>query len=373
MVTYFEILFLFLLIFALLCGLAYMPVITINKWAKANTVFPITVLLVFIFKRSEFSNLSYIFAFGFILVAFNLYLLLVSFINPRRKRLRIILDFIYCGLTLFASSCIIAYMDDIPIKPIIFETFSDGGYTFSPGYFYEMISNSLIFSAIIICFRYIYIYLIRKWKDVQKLRIYKIESEKKSIETQFEALQAKVNPHFLYNALNSIAGLATVDGVETREMSLALSNFFRYSMNREQQVMTTVENEIEMIKTYLKIEQIRFSDRLSYTINVSDDAAFYQMPRMLILPIVENSIKHGMRNDRTPLLIDISFTLNDTSLIISIKDNGVPFPKDIVISGFGIKSVYDKLDLLFPSKYSVELITIPQKEFRISLYNKAVE
>ena len=311
MYTYFGFLSFFMLIFAMLCALAYMPkVIIINKWIKANVVFLSTVLIVIFFRWSEFIKLSYLLAVGSILCALNLYILLISIINFKHKLLRIFFDFVWCGLTIFASSVIIAYIENIPIKHIILEMVSEGSYTFKPGYFNEMWLNSISFSAIFICCKYIYIYFTDKWIEVQQLKIDKLESEKKSIETQFDTLQAKVNPHFLYNALNSIAGLSTIDGEKTRDMSLALSNFFRYSMNREQQVMTTVLDEAKMIETYLKIEQIRFYDLLNYKINISVDAESYPIPRMLILPIVENSIKHGMRDDRTPLFIDVSFIAN---------------------------------------------------------------
>ena len=76
----------------------------------------------------------------------------------------------------------------------------------------------------------------------------------------------KINPHFLYNSLNTIAGLALVDGEKTRQMALALSRFFRYSINKEQTNLICVSEEIEMINTYLDIEKIRFGNQLDYKI-----------------------------------------------------------------------------------------------------------
>ena len=149
-------------------------------------------------------------------------------------------------------------------------------------------------------------------------------------------------------------------------MALALSRFFRYSMNREQEMMITVEHEVEMTETYLEIEKIRFGDNLNYYISVPDNVKKYKIPRMILQPIVENCIIHGMKGHAESLKVEIIFSLSGATLSISIKDNGTPFPDDF-IPGYGIQSVYDKLDLLFPGKYNVELSTIPEKDFKIEI------
>lgn len=373
MTEYFKFISLFLLISALLNGLANIPgLVRINKWIKANSILILAASLIMYFKPNDFSKLPYILSISFILIAYNLYILTTNIINIRRKLFRIIFDLCWCGLTLFISSTIIAYVNDLPIRNITIENFADGYSIFKPGYFYEMFSNSITFSLILICCKYFYNYLLDKWSRIQRLKIYKFETEKKNIEIQYETLQAKVNPHFLYNALNSIAGLATVDGEKTREMSLALSNFFKYSMNREQQAITTVNDEMLIIETYLEIEKIRFGEKLVYDITGSDDALVYKIPRMLILPIVENCIKHAIPDDKSVLKIDITFTTSDKKLIISIADNGKPFHKNF-IPGFGIKSVYDKLDLLFSDKYSIEIKTRPLKLVKIILSQECIK
>lgn len=369
--AYFEYLSVFLLLFALIYVLSYLPGIFVKrKWIKQNLIFLLSCCLMYLFEVSygrEIVNISYRWSIGAIFLVFNIYLLISDRIKRGGKILNVLLDFVLCSFTLFASSCIVAYADDLPVKKVILQRFEDGSYSFIPGYLHEMIRSSIVFSLIIINFKYIHLYILNKWEERQKKKVGQLKLQKKNIEMQFEALQAKVNPHFLYNSLNSIAGLASVDSDKTRQMALALSRFFRYSMNREQEMLIAAEQEAEMIETYLEIEKIRFGDRLNYNIEMPDNIKSYKIPRMLILPVVENCIKHGMNGNVVSVNIDISFFMTDAAFTISIKDNGAPFPEDI-IPGYGIQSVYDKLDLLFPGKYNIELETYPEKDFRIHLY-----
>lgn len=368
--AYFEFLLVFLLLFALVFVLAYLPgVFVAKKWGKQNLIFLVSFGLMYpleVIYGNGNTKTSFAWSIGFIYLSFNIYLLLCDKIKLWGKLLNAIIDFVLCSLTLFASSCIVAFVDNLPIKDVILEKFQDGSYSFTPGYLYEIISNSAVFSLIIINFKYIHQHLLNKWEKRQKEKVSALKLQKKNIEIQFEILQAKVNPHFLYNSLNSIAGLATVDSEKTRQMALALSRFFRYSMNREQEMMITVEQETEIIKTYLEIEKIRFGDKLDYNIEILNNTKSCKIPKMLLLPIVENCMKHGMTGNPEALKVDISCSRSDTTLTISIKDNGTPFPKDI-IPGYGIQSVYDKLDLLFPGEYNVELETHSEKDFRIHL------
>ena len=129
-----------------------------------------------------------------------------------------------------------------------------------------MLETTVIFSIILIASRYFYTYLLEKAEEKKQRKIKETILEKELIHAQLEALHAKINPHFLYNSLNTIAGLALVDGEKTRQMALALSRFFRYSINKEQTNLICVSEEIEMINTYLDIEKIRFGNQLDYKI-----------------------------------------------------------------------------------------------------------
>ena len=363
---YTEFLVAFMLVFAVGYTLVYLPgMLKVKAIYKRNLLFLVSVGLVLQFVNRLM--LSYLWAVSFIFLIFNLYLFYTDKRGNHLKVYYAVIDFIVCSLTLFLSACIVAELDDIPIKQIVHQRFPDGSYTFSPGYLDEMIVLSIILSLLIVNYKYLYIYLLSKWEERQNRKYKALQYQKQNIKTQFEALQAKVNPHFLYNSLNSIAGLATVDGEKTRQMALALSCFFRYSMNREQQVMVSLKEEVEMMKTYLEIEKIRFGELLNYTIVLPVEAEHYKIPRMLLQPIVENCVKHGMKPDMTTLTINVSCSIFNETLLLSVKDDGKPFPENF-IPGYGIQSVYEKLELLYPQRYKVELDTDAGKDFRIYLY-----
>lgn len=370
MEAYFDFLSAFLLFFALTYVLAHLPGVRFTeKWKKQNLIFLASSGLLALWQLVNGRGTiepSHVWSLGFIFVVYNGYLLVSGYIKRWGKVSNAIVDFTLCALTLFASTCIVAVLDGFPIREVVHQRFEDGSYIFRPGYLQYMISSSIGFSLLIIPFKYTYLYMLDQLEERQRNRISKLELQKKNVELRFDALQAKVNPHFLYNSLNSIAGLATVDGDKTRQMALALSRFFRYSMNREQEMLITVEQEAEMMETYLEIEKIRFGDKLTYRVEITDNAKSFSIPRMLLQPIVENCIKHGMNRNTVQLKVDISFTLADSTLAISVKDDGTPYD-DGFTAGYGIQSVYEKLDLLFPGKYRIELSTDSEKVFRIFL------
>lgn len=333
-------------------------------WIRQNLIFIISLILVLNFGREEFGP-SLKIPLGIIWLVLNAYLLIPAKIK-KRKLLFVLIDFVIFAFTFFLSAYIIAIMDDIPLKDVIHERFENGDYSFSPGYLDDIAFFAIRISFWIVFSKYSFLFLMEKWEKRQSHKIKNLETEKKNIESQFESLQAKVNPHFLYNSLNSIAGLATVDGEKTRQMALALSRFFRYNMNREQEIMVTLEEEAEMISTYLEIEKIRFGDKLDYQINLPGGVGQFTLPRMLLQPIVENAVKHGLKDDCESLSIEITFTPSEKGLTISIEDDGAPFPDDFM-PGYGIRSVYEKLDLLYPDNYKVELLTSPEKVFTIHI------
>lgn len=208
-----------------------------------------------------------------------------------------------------------------------------------------------------------YVIKLQKFRKKEK-ELETIKMKEQLTKAQLEALHAKVNPHFLYNALNSIAGLALTDGTKTRQMAISLSKFFKYSINQEQNNLVTLKEELAMVETYLDIEKIRFEDRLNFEIVIQPGLEQFKIPRFILQPLVENSVKHGLKGTRHELFIQIQAQFKGNKLALSIQDNGLPFATNME-PGHGLKSVYDKLDLLFPDKYDVALFNEPVKQVKI--------
>jgi LytS/YehU family sensor histidine kinase len=183
-------------------------------------------------------------------------------------------------------------------------------------------------------------------------------------QAELQTLQSKINPHFLYNSLNSIAGLIHEDADKAEDMTLKLSRLFRYSINSNQDNMALVTEEMEIVTTYLDIEKVRFGDRLGFVFDIGESVKNEHIPRFLIQPLVENALKHGLNDMASDGKLKISITRQRENMIIAIADNGKPFPAELNI-GYGLQSTYDKLALLYDENYQVQIVNTPEKQVRI--------
>ncbi|MDZ7897657.1 MAG: histidine kinase [Arcicella sp.] len=269
-------------------------------------------------------------------------------------------------LSLFAISC--AFFKFFSFG-ILYQLFKDQEYT--------NISNStrdwydLLFTlGPIFGINIVYYWFTRERKQIikmteQEYQILQMNDLKTKAELQ--ALEAKINPHFLYNSLNSIASLVHENPDKAEHMVMNLSKFYRYSTGRNNEHFDTLNNELEIVKTYLEVEKVRFDERLNYQVIFENEKLENcQIPRFLIQPIVENAIKHGISKLANNGVVKINISEENNNLIIKIHDNGVPFPDDI-FSGYGLKSIQDKLRLLSGEKATMSIVNEPQKAVILSL------
>ena len=149
-------------------------------------------------------------------------------------------------------------------------------------------------------------------------------------------------------------------------MTVALADLFRYSINYSNNNYSTIKEEIEMAEVYLQIEKIRFEDKLNYHINVDETLNHYLVPRFLIQPLVENAVKHGLKatGQLTELVLEV--IEDGDGIVMNIADTGPSFPEELN-PGYGVKSVYDKLDLLFADNYEIRFSNSPRKQVSIHL------
>lgn len=195
--------------------------------------------------------------------------------------------------------------------------------------------------------------------EINKLKELKSRAE-------IQSLHSRINPHFLYNSLNSIAGLAHSNPDKTEKMALSLSDLFRYSVTRKVEQMSSIKEEIDMVRSYLEIEQIRFGERLSFNIDVDKSIENLQISRFIIQPLVENAIKHGVSEVDGKGEITISVLKNIEGITISVGDNGPSFP-DGLVSGHGLQSLYDLLNLIYGDKAKVNWMNTPEKRITVTI------
>lgn len=142
-------------------------------------------------------------------------------------------------------------------------------------------------------------------------------------QAQLLALRLQVNPHFLFNTLNTLAGLIVLGRTsESEKMVLSLSRFLRYTLSRTPSQLTTLADEVGMLRQYLEIEAARFSDRLKVTWDIPSSCTQAMVPSLILLPLVENALKYGLGGSDRPVEIAIGARAEDGQLVLSVEDDG---------------------------------------------------
>ncbi|MFH1043354.1 MAG: histidine kinase [bacterium] len=179
---------------------------------------------------------------------------------------------------------------------------------------------------------------------------------------QLEMLRYQINPHFLFNSLNSARTLVQVDPPLAQEMLTLISEFLRYSLSEGSKTTVRLIKEMEAINAYLDIEKIRFKDNLMIDYIIEPQTENLEIPVFLILPLVENAIKHGMKTTTLPLKITVKTKLIDGYLQIDVINSGKwiePLTGNLETNlgtGTGLKNVQKRLDHSYAGNYNFEII-----------------
>jgi two-component system LytT family sensor kinase len=173
---------------------------------------------------------------------------------------------------------------------------------------------------------------------------------------QLEMLRYQLNPHFLFNALNSIRASVDEDSTRAKEMITQLSEFLRYSLLHESTKQIPLGEEIEAVRNYLAIEKIRFEDKLEIVFAIEKRAEDFRVPCFLLNPLVENAIKHGLQTSAKLLKIKISARASDDGLILEVANSG-KLNNGFETNGtkIGLKNVRERLEKLFGANGTFEL------------------
>jgi two-component system, LytTR family, sensor kinase len=205
------------------------------------------------------------------------------------------------------------------------------------------IISGIIFYVVIALIYYLFIYYIHLQEKV------KVESRLRMVlkETELNMLKSQINPHFLFNSLNSISSLTITDPEKAREMVIKLSDFLRYSVSNNTASFTTLENEMANIRRYLEIEKVRFGDKLQFSFTLEGSCRHHQVPVMLLQPLFENAIKHGVYESTEQVGIDMSCEYREGYLEICIVNDFDPQARPRKGSGIGLNNIRERLRLLY--------------------------
>lgn len=188
-------------------------------------------------------------------------------------------------------------------------------------------------------------------------RLRRVTAESAARDAQLQMLRYQVNPHFLFNTLNSVSALVeTGRSGPATEMIGELSGFLRATLRGDTPIRTSLREEIETLRLYLAIEQKRFGDRLNVTFDVAPSARTAALPSLLLQPLVENSIKYAVARTRSPTMISVKARRADGRLHVEVSDDGAADParpSAKVERGLGLSNVRDRLETEFAGDYDL--------------------
>jgi two-component system, LytTR family, sensor kinase len=185
-----------------------------------------------------------------------------------------------------------------------------------------------------------------------------LKYENLSKEIELSHLKSQINPHFFFNALNSIRALVDEDPEKSKNAINYLSGMLRHSLSQDKTSFTKVKDELKTVNAYLNLEVIRFEERLKVSYDLAPECNDILIPPMMVQTIVENGIKHGISQLIKGGIIEIQTALKNDFLVISVRNNGQinqPLDQLIVRGGIGIKNTIKRLQILYGEKASFDI------------------
>lgn len=251
-------------------------------------------------------------------------------------------------LLTFLLSVIIGLIEVLVYRALKLEGESDN-FTFF-GLLLVNTFNSFIYLFIWSSIYFMYHYVAKSRK--QQLDTLQLESLVKELE--LKTIKAHINPHFIFNSLNSIRALVDENPERARQAITELSNILRSSMQADKSESVTMEKELDIVKDYLALENMRFEDRLKIEYNINEDTLGLPVPPMMLQTLVENAIKHGISKQIHGGVVRIGSSIKDNFHQLSVQNTGY-LNGYVNGEGFGLSSTTDRLNLLYGNKAKFEI------------------
>jgi sensor histidine kinase YesM len=217
-------------------------------------------------------------------------------------------------------------------------------------------------TSIILLWTLIY-FAVHYFENYKKVQIESLIWEAAVKDFELKTLKSQLNPHFMFNALNSIRALINLDPKNAQTAVTKLSNILRYSLKMERIETVSLGEEMQAVSDYLDLESVRFEERLRYTVEIDPRALSIEIPPMMIQTLVENGIKHGISKRTSGGCIDVKIELIDSSVNILIRNSGqINIEAIRNATGFGISNTKHRLNLLYGEAASFSINNETQNE-----------
>ncbi len=289
---------------------------------------------------------SAVFNLFFAIIGYNLWFVVRFNLREKQKSFDLIISHLITAIVIIAIWLVSSYF---LLKNMYVENSS----------YIQFLNDSLPWRVITGIFFYLFFimfyYVMLYYEDLQdKL---KVEADLKNLvqEAELNALKSQINPHFLFNSLNSISSLTITNPDNAQEMVIKLSDFLRYSLSHDKNEKTSLQDEISNLKRYLDIEKVRFGKRLNFVHDISKDCLSIEIPNMILQPLIENSIKHGVYNSSEEVLVTLKCDIKGDYVNIEISNEYDPEAVKKKGQGIGLSNIKKRLQLIYKRQDLLEI------------------
>ena len=209
-------------------------------------------------------------------------------------------------------------------------------------------------------------YMALFYQEVQERKLRESETSRLLKETELNMLKAQINPHFIFNSLNSVSSLTLTNPEKAHEMVVNLSMFLRYTISPQEKKKVKLSEEINAIRQYLAIEKVRFGDRLNVTISSEEALDDMRLPNLILQPLVENAIKFGVYESTEENKIVIACQLKDNLLEVCIQNDIEPDGVPRKGKGIGLSNVKSRLNLIYEETGLIDILA-EENQFQVKI------
>ena len=211
-------------------------------------------------------------------------------------------------------------------------------------------------------------YTVIYYRNYKQKQIEEAELKILTRDAELKALKLQMNPHFLFNSLNSINALITRNPGLARKMISKLSELLRMSLESHEKLMIPLKEELDLVHTYLAIEQIRFKDKMVFKEKVDPDLLTKPFPAMLLQPLIENAVKHGIANSRTGGTIELSIKKVNKQIVCSVTNclaDRINLASSNNQNGMSFNNIQQRLDRMYGDNYHWEIDRAQANVFKV--------
>jgi two-component system LytT family sensor kinase len=219
-------------------------------------------------------------------------------------------------------------------------------------FFYNMVDDiASTYLAIVLVAHAVWYYQNFREREIRATQL-----ETQLTKARLKALKSQMQPHFLFNTMHSISALVLTDASAADKMITRLSDFLRINLANDDVQFTTLSRELEFVNGYLEIEKVRFEERLNVVFNIAPDTLDAHVPHLLLQPLVENAIRHGISRRRGGGELGITSKRKDRHVYLRVKDNGpglTEVERDRLTAGFGLRATRERLQTIYGDDQSL--------------------